>query len=183
MHDASKPQHDSSFNLPWNVLHVRSNQEWRVAAHLQSRGIEHFLPVYEAVRLWKDRRVVRDAPLFPGYIFVKVPPTSRLTIVTIPNIVSLLGTRQMPAAVSDDELEWIRRGTRSGTAQPYPYVDAGVTVTITAGVMAGIRGVLVRRLHCARVLVRIPSVARAFTVEVDSDSVQIEATQQTPAAS
>ena len=93
---------DAWLDPKWYVLFVRSNQERMVACHLQSRGLEDYLPCYSSVRRWKDRRVSLEMPLFPGYVFVHLPLLHRLRALTIPNVVSLVGTRNEPS-VSDDE--------------------------------------------------------------------------------
>src|SRR5947209_9498032 len=81
----------------WYVLFVRSNQEMRVAQHLQYRDIEHFVPVFESVRKWRDRKVKLSRPLFPGYVFVRMPLTERLKALVVPNVVDFVGTRNVPS--------------------------------------------------------------------------------------
>ncbi len=44
-----------------------------VAEELWNRKIECFLPLREVVSQWKDRRKRVQFPLFPGYLFVRVP--------------------------------------------------------------------------------------------------------------
>src|SRR5439155_14497626 len=52
----------------WYAAYTRANHEKHVAVHLDSRGVEHFLPLYCSTRRWKDRRVQLELPLFPGYV-------------------------------------------------------------------------------------------------------------------
>ena len=51
----------------WYAAYTCANHEKRVAEQLGQRTIEHFLPLYETVRRWKDRRARLRLPLFPGY--------------------------------------------------------------------------------------------------------------------
>jgi transcription antitermination factor NusG len=159
----------------WYVLFVRSNQEERVAQHLSARLIEHFLPIYESVRQWKDRKVKLVRPLFSGYMFVKLPLVDRSRALMIPNVVSLVGTRTAPSVVLEEEIEWIRRGMAHGKAEPHPYLKIGEPVVITAGPMAGMEGILLRAKNYTRVLVRVNSISRAIAVEVDSNCVEFAA--------
>src|SRR5437763_15368316 len=92
----------------WYVLFVRSNQENRVAQHLSYRAIEYFLPTYESVRQWRDRKVKVCSPLFPSYIFIRLSLIHRLKALVIPNVIDLVGKREAPSAVSDVEIDWIR---------------------------------------------------------------------------
>jgi transcription antitermination factor NusG len=157
----------------WCVLFVRSNQEKRVAQHLSSRAIEHFLPAYESVRQWRDRKVKLLSPLFPGYVFVRLPLVDRPKALLVPNVVNLVGTRNVPAVISDEEIEWIRRGMAHGKAEPHPYLKAGDAVMIKAGPMAGMEGILIRMQNSIRVLIQLNSISRAFAVEVDSNWVEL----------
>lgn len=159
----------ADFQQPkWYVLFVRSNQERRVATRLQAREVEHFLPCYESVRQWKDRRVKLEVPLFPGYVFVRLPLTERAKALTISNVVSLVGTRNLPSAVSDEEIAWIKLGIEHGKAGPYPYLNVGHRVVVTEGVMCGMEGVLLRKRNNTRIVLSLDSIARSFVVEIDA---------------
>ena len=80
----------------WYALHVRCNQEHAVARGLSCRGIPHFLPSYDSLRQWKDRRIKLQMPLFPGYLFVRIPLRDRMLVVTVPNVVALVGCGAAP---------------------------------------------------------------------------------------
>jgi transcription termination/antitermination protein NusG len=164
-----------SLKPKWYVLFVRSNQERRVAQHLSARLIEHFLPLYESVSQWRDRRVTLAKPLFSGYIFVKLALVDRSKALLVPNVVSLVGTRKAPSVVLEEEIEWIKRGMEHGKAEPYSYPTIGDPVVIMAGPMAGMNGVLSRVNNRARVVVRVNSISRVFAVEVDSNCVELAA--------
>jgi transcription antitermination factor NusG len=156
----------------WYALFVRARQEKRIAGHLDGRNVQHFLPCYPSVRQWKDRRVVLTVPLFPGYVFVHLPLTERLKVLTIPNVVSLVGSKQCAAVISDEEIAWIMSGTNLGTAQPHPFLTVGQRVRITHGLMMGLEGILVRQQNSTRVVVSVNSIASSFVINVDANSVQ-----------
>jgi transcription antitermination factor NusG len=167
--------------LRWYVLFVRSNQERRVAQGLSERGVEHLLPCYSAIHQWKDRRVKLQLPLFPGYVFVRIPLLDRMSALTIPNVVSLVGTRNAPSVVSDEEISSIRNATLHGRAEPHPRLTEGDQVMITSGLLTGTKGILLRAHGGARVVISVESISRAFVVEVDADCVEL--LQKSPAVS
>jgi transcription antitermination factor NusG len=72
-------------------MHVITNHEKRVAQHLTVRGLEHFLPFYSERSRWTDRTVVVERPLFAGYVFVRYSPQTRLSLISTPGIIRLLG--------------------------------------------------------------------------------------------
>jgi len=151
----------------WYALHVRCNQEWAVQKGLSCREISHFLPCYESVRQWKDRRVKLQLPLFPGYLFVRISTRDRLTVVTVPNVVSLVGTGNSPAPIPEEQIEWIQRGVAHGNALPHEWLEVGQRVMIMQGAMTGLEGILVSRRNSSRVVVALGAIAQAFAVEVD----------------
>ncbi len=156
----------------WFVLFVRSNQEKNTALRLTDRGVEHFLPCCRSLRQWKDRRVTLDMPLFPGYVFVHMPFHERSKVLALPNVVSLVGSKNAPAVVSDEEISWIRRSAEHGNAAPHAYLNVGERVVITGGVLAGMEGILLRKQSKTRVVVSLDAIARSFVVEVDPALVQ-----------
>ncbi len=156
----------------WYVLFVRCNQEKHVARSLGQREIEHFLPCYSSLRQWKDRRVRLDMPLFPGYVFARLPLADRLQALTVPHVISLVGRRDAPAVMSPEEIDWIRNSTVHSRAEPHAYLRAGQLVIITDGLFAGMRGILLRRGNGLRLVVALESIARAFVVEVDEATVE-----------
>ena len=164
-----------SFDLTtvrWYALHVRCNQEKNVAQSLDSRGVEHFLPSYQSRRRWKDRQVTLDMPLFPGYLFVRLPLLERSKALMAPNVVSLVGTRNVPAVIQEEEIENIRRGLKHGKVEPHDVLQVGQRVMIVEGIMEGMEGILLRKQNRTRVVVSLDSIVRAFAVEVDAEWVK-----------
>jgi transcription antitermination factor NusG len=156
----------------WFVLSVRANQEKKTAQRLASHEIEHFLPCYRSVRQWKDRRVILEMPLFPGYVFVHLPFAERVRVLSLPNAVGLIGSKSAPSIVSASEIDCIRRGVEFGNAAPHPALAEGQHVVITDGVLRGMQGILLRCQNNTRVVVAIDSIARSFAVEVDISCLQ-----------
>jgi transcription antitermination factor NusG len=151
----------------WFVLFVRANQEKKTALRLAGYNVEHFLPSYRSLRQWKDRRVTLEMPLFPGYIFVRFAFHERMKVLTLPNIVGLVGSKNSPSIVLPEEIDSIRRGIEFGNAVPHPLLTVGQRVMITSGPLSGIHGVLLRAQNSTRVVIAIEPIARSFAVEVD----------------
>ncbi len=171
--------YSDTYQPRWYVLFVRSNQEKRIAEALRGREVEHFLPCYRSIRQWKDRRVKLEVPLFPGYVFVHLPLAERVKALTISNVVSLVGGN-VPSAISDEELSWIRLAVEQGKAEPHPYLKVGERVVVAEGAMCGMQGVVLEKRNRTRVVVSLDSIARAFVVEIDAAFVRpLEARNRT----
>jgi len=157
----------------WHVAYVRVNQERRVTTHLDHRGIEQYLPCYNSTRQRKDRRVTLSVPLFPGYIFVRVAAPERMSVLTVPNIISLVGNKSGPAEIPDGHIEQLQNGITECSVHPHAYLQTGTQVLILRGPMAGFKGILIRHRNNARVVVNIDTIARAFSVEIDINDVEV----------
>ena len=151
----------------WFVLYVRANQEKKTTLRLTGNEIEYFLPCYRSVRQWKDRRVTLEMPLFPGYIFVHLPFVDRMRALSLPHVVDLVGGKNAPAIVSEEEIDCIKKGVESGNAAPHAALAEGQLVLITSGVLRGMHGTLLRNQNSTRVVIAIDSIARSFAVDVD----------------
>ena len=151
----------------WYALHVRSNQEKAVSRSFYCREIEHYLPCYQSLRQWKDRRVKLQMPLFPGYIFLRAPLRDRMQVLTVPNVVSLVGVGNTPSPIPHEQIDWIEKGIEHGAALPHEWLAVGERVLIMDGPMSGLEGTLVSRRNSTRVVVALTPIARAFSVEID----------------
>jgi transcription antitermination factor NusG len=152
----------------WYAAYTCANQEKRVAAELDVRAVEHFLPLYSSVRRWSDRRVSLELPLFPGYVFVRLALRDRLRVLQIPTVVRLVGFNGHPAALPETEMEIMRSGfSQSLRAEPHPFLSVGRRVRITRGPFSGLEGVLKRKRNSLRVVVSLSLIRRAVAVDVE----------------
>ncbi len=161
------PEHPS-----WFAVYTAVNQEKSVAQRLQDRGIEHFLPLYRTARKRTDRRVVLDLPLFPGYLFVRIPVMNRIRVLEIPRVVRIVGN-SAPIPLPDLEVESLRTGLSGGAAaQPCEILKRGCRVRVVRGPFEGSTGILVRRKQGFRVVIAIELIRQAFTVEVGEEDLE-----------
>ncbi len=159
---------DSGLQQNWYVAYTRANHERTVTDQLVERGIESFLPQYESVRKWKDRKVYLHLPLFPGYVFVRFATPDRLRVQQTRGLVQLLSFGGSPTPVPETEMQSIReilsRGLR---ALPHPFLRAGRRIRIKSGPLAGLDGIVVRRKNRYRFVVSVELILKSMSVEVD----------------
>ena len=152
---------------PWHVLHVLSNHEKRVAQHLVVRSVEHYLPLYTERVKWTDRTVVTERPLFSGYVFARFAPESRISVISTPGVLHLLGDegRNM---VCDQELTKIRHGLASGLPlRPHPSINVGTSVRVRDGIFSGAEGIVAELRKQCKVIITVSAVCQAFSLEVE----------------
>jgi transcription antitermination factor NusG len=156
----------------WYAAHTRANHEKRVAEQLGLREVEHFLPLYQSIRKWADRRKRLEVPLFSGYIFVRLPLQERLRVLEIPSVARLVGFDNIPAPLPDDEMEAMRNGlTGQLRAVPHPYLKVGRHVRIVRGPLENREGILLRNKGDFRVVLSVDLIMRSVAVEVAAEDV------------
>src|SRR4029077_404478 len=93
----SQSSFDVGAEAYWYAAYTCPNHEKKVAEQLDRRSIEQLLPVYYSVRQWKDRKMRLARPLFPGYVFVRIPAQQRLRVLEVPGVARLVGFGNEPA--------------------------------------------------------------------------------------
>jgi transcription antitermination factor NusG len=160
--------------LKWFALQVlRGNFERRVADQLRELSIEEFLPLYTVRSRWSDRVKLIERPLFPGYLFARADPDAGglAKILELRPAVSLLPSNLSPSAVPDDEVHTIAKLCFSELLLFPAEYKRGDQVTIRAGALAGVSGVVSKVRNKYRLTVNIEIFKRAVEVELDAEGV------------
>jgi transcriptional antiterminator NusG len=159
----------------WYALQVKVNHEVRVAAALQSKGYETFVPLYKTTRRWSDRLKSLDRPLFPSYAFCRFDPEIKHGIVSTPNVTRIVGFGKRPVAVDPAEIDALKIALVSGqTCTPHPVLRIGQKVRVVEGPLTGLKGILVAEARKKRIVVSVTLVQKAVAVEVDAESVVVD---------
>jgi transcription antitermination factor NusG len=157
----------------WHVLQVVANHEKRVAEHLSVRLIEHFLPLYTERSRWTDRSVQLERPLFTGYVFIRFSPPEKLSVISTPGAIRLLGDSDTQR-VSPVELDRIRESLASGhSLRPRSSVPVGTQVRIRGGVFEGVKGVVTELRQQCKVIIVLTAVQQCFSLEVGLEDVEV----------
>jgi transcription antitermination factor NusG len=152
----------------WYALTVKPRHEKAAAQNLRLRGLEDFLPLYNARRVWSDRIQTVALPLFTGYIFCRFTSREWLQVLNTPGVSTIVGFGRQPAPISDGEINAIQTMVNSGMPiEPWPYIQAGDTVEIVGGALAGVRDIALREKGVDRVVVNVELLRRSVAVEID----------------
>lgn len=162
----------------WYALLTRSRFENVVHDCITKKSIEVFLPKIKVLSTRKDRRIMIDAPLFPGYLFVKTSsdPEHQLKILKTTGAVRLLGYNNGPVPVPSSTIHSLKIMTESGMEVIRGTIDTlsqGTPVIITKGPMAGVKGEFIRyKGNKSRVIIRIETMGQFAGVETDKDNLE-----------
>lgn len=162
--------------LHWYVLHTKSRHENVVFDGLNRKKVEAFLPKTFKRSIRKDRRVVLNVPLFPGYLFLKtaLTPEWHLQILKTVGAVKLIGNREGPVPVPDMVIESLKIMTAAQTEAELligTRFKKGDPVVVIKGPFAGVQGFFARYKGADRIIVEIDALGQFAAVEVSADDV------------
>ncbi len=165
---AGGPEVATPAQARWYAIYTCANHEKRVADQFARRNVEHFLPQYESVRRWKDRKVRLHLPLFPGYLFAHVAVQERLRVLQVPGVVRLVGFNGSPAPMPEEDMNRIHEFLGQGwRAEPHPYLQVGRRVRVVRGPLTGMEGIVARRKNRSRLVLSFDVIERSMAVEMD----------------
>ena len=158
--------------LPWFAVYVKYRHEKIAALALRCKGYESFLPTYVKVHRVSKKF---ELPLFPGYVFCRLEASNTLPVLTIPSVLSIIGTGRHPEPISELDMEGIKRVVASGlTPCPWPYVSKGQELRVTSGPLRGIQGVVVDASNERWLVLSIHLLHRSVAVKVERESISLD---------
>lgn len=156
--------------IPWFAIRVRGRREKMVAALLEQKGYESFVPLYRSCHRWSDRSKEVALPLFPGYVFCRFYLMRRLPILKTYGVLQIVGIGRNPVPVDESEISAIQRLVKTGIpAQPWPFLRVGQDVRIERGPLVGLKGKIGKLGSRHRLVVSISLLQRSVAAEIDSD--------------
>lgn len=126
----------------WYLIQCKPREDDRALAHLDRQGFECYRPIYERERVRQGRRCRTPAPLFPGYLFIRLDRLhdNWLPICSTRGVVKIVRFAGYPLPVGDEIIEEIRRRIE-GRPIREPYLKTGEQVVITEGSFSGIQAI------------------------------------------
>ncbi len=153
----------------WYAVTTQPRHEKVVAEQLLAKSIETFLPLVTLPSRWKDRSVLIDRPIFPGYVFTRISLRDRQHVFSVPGVVRMLTFNGSAAPIDDAEIEAVRLCLSSGSqAEPHPFLHAGERVRVRSGTLAGLEGLVTRQKNQCRIVVSITLIHQSVAVEIDA---------------
>lgn len=157
----------------WFAVYTMPQSEQAVCRAFDARQVESFLPTFETLRVWKNRQRVRVVqPLFPSYLFVRIRPRQKGTVLSAPGALHLVGNGRGPLAISDREIEFLRSAFCRTRVEPYHDLVVGNRVRIRSGPMEGLVGTLVQKKKSLRFVLTITMINQNAAVEVQADELE-----------
>lgn len=153
----------------WYVCHTRPRREKKFAALMQAEAFEHYLPLVVSVRRYAKQTKRFTKPLFPGYVFARVPAAGK------PRIYQQdLLARAIP--VEDPEkllvqLADVRMIVSSGVEMTViPLLTRGRRVRVAGGPLHGLEGLVDDSADPLGVVISVDVLRQGLLLRVAADS-------------
>ena len=139
----------------WYIIQSYSSFENKVAnaireeatkAKLDDKIEEVIIPTQDVTEIRRGKRFQRKKKYFPGYVLVKMDMNDQLyhLIKNIKKVSGFLGSKGIPAPVSDKEIDKILGQIKDGVAQPKSAIEynIGEKVQVIDGPFASFTGLV-----------------------------------------
>lgn len=157
----------------WFALHTQTRYESTAKNLLTAKGYECLLPSYKRRRIWSDRVVESDQPLFPSYLFCRFDPRvvgGMAKVLTTPGVRRILSFAGKPVAVSEREIESLQILMKASVPrEPWNNIPAGTRVRIDSGPLRGVEGISLHQNADHKVLLSVSILQRSVMVSLRRD--------------
>ncbi len=168
-------------NKQWYIVHTYSGFENKVKAALEERikaaGLDEYfgeilVPTEKIIEVVKGKRKSSSRKFYPGYIIVQMDLNDETwhLVRTTPKVTGLIGSKDRPVPIPEEEVERIKKQMEEGAQKPKPKYsfERGDKVRVEDGPFANFHGVVDEVLvEKGKVRVLVSIFGRATPVELD----------------
>ena len=155
----------------WFVLHVKPRTEKKMMVYLQRYGCFRHLPTYVKVTKVQRRKVKRELPLFPGYVFTRLSPEERLKILQTNLVVNPIPVPRPREMIH--QLRQIAHAARGRPdMRPAKMFKAGDYVRVKYGPLRGTEGYVRREGAHATLCLNVEILGAAVEVSIAAEDLE-----------
>jgi transcriptional antiterminator RfaH len=168
---------DSLIDRKWFVIRTKPRWEKKVAAQIEKKQIDVFLPIIEKIRIWSDRKKKIQDPMFSGYVFVRASEKERLAAIS--NTAGAMGYifyNKRPAVIRDEDIEYIKISLKEPEriSLEEKQIKKGDYITVKRGPFRGMKGYVNDFKGEYKLTVNLEELSTAFSVTLMLNEVDVE---------
>jgi transcription antitermination factor NusG len=160
---------------PWYVVQTRYRFESKIAAQLQGKGIETFLPLLTETHRWSDRQKTISLPLFSGYVFVRLHPSApaRSRVLRTEGVMGFVHAQGDASPIPSRQIDDLRKLL----AQKLPcalraFLKVGQRVRIRGGCLDGLEGILAQSSQ-KTLVISMECIQRSVAVTIEGYELEL----------
>jgi transcription antitermination factor NusG len=157
--------------LLWHVAHTRPRCEKKLLQSCGRAGIDAQLPCYRSARRYRGKVAVFHKPLFPGYVFLRMPWDKRNSVLQSDLVANLLDVpdQELFGRQLNDILRALETDLEIRLA---PVIGEGMRVKIKNGPLRGVEGWVEKRSGVSMVLIRLDFIGQAAAVKLEATDLE-----------
>jgi transcription antitermination factor NusG len=157
--------------LLWFVAHTKPRREKKLASYCENKAIAATLPCYRSAHKYRGKTVVFQKPLFPGYLFLRIPTLQRQLVLQSDHVANLLDVYDQ--ATFQQQLDEILQALDTDLeVRVAPSIGKGARVKIKSGPLRGVEGWVEERYGPDTVLLRLDFISQAAAVKVGAECLE-----------
>ena len=157
---------------PWYVAHTKPRCEKRLVAWCGREGHSCELPTYASVRKYRGKEVTFHKPLFPGYVFLRLPIQGKRSVMQSDYVANLLEPPDQQEF--EAQLTGILRALETmEDVWLVPNIGVGTRVLIRRGPLAGNEAWVEDRHGPSTALLRLDFIGQAAAVNVSVEDLEL----------
>ncbi|MBL9168112.1 MAG: UpxY family transcription antiterminator [Verrucomicrobiales bacterium] len=158
--------------VQWHVAHTKPRCEKKLARFAADMNVSVTLPLHKVSHQYLRKKVTFEKPLFPGYVFLRMPATERQKLYQSGLVANLLEV--IDQVLFQEQLEVILKALESGLdMQLAPEITPGKRVRILSGPLQGVEGTVEERHGVTRILLRVDFISQAAAVRFEADQLEL----------
>ena len=152
----------------WFAIYTKPRWEKKVAARLDEKGIENYLPLIKTLKIWSDRKKWVQEPLFKSYLFVHVDKHEYIPALQTPGAVKYVSFENKAVSIPSIQIEAVKTFIESGEdfLTDIPDIKIGDRVLIVRGSLMGLQGTLVEYQQKHRVRIIIDGIQQSLHLNI-----------------
>lgn len=159
-------------DLAWFVCHTKPRCEKKFAALMTAERFEHYLPLVQSVRKYRQQTKRFTKPLFPGYVFAHIPVEKKARIYQQ----DLLAR----AIEVDDETRFLQQlaDVKTIVASGYelsvmPLFTKGRRVKVVGGALHGLEGFIDDPSNPQGIVLSVDVLQQGLLVRMPAENLQV----------
>jgi transcription antitermination factor NusG len=159
-------------DTPWIVVHTKPRCEKKFAALLQREGFPHELPLVQSIRKYQTQTKKFTKPLFPGYVFARVPSGSTNRLYQQDLVVRLIAIENQKLFTS--QLAVVQAMLAAGfDLRLTPLLQKGARVKIVGGPLHGTYGLVDDPHNPKGVVIAIDVLQQGVLVKIPPENLEV----------
>lgn len=156
----------------WLVCHTKPRCEKKFAALMAAERFEHYLPLIESVRRYQTQTKRFTKPLFPGYVFARVPAELKARIYQQDLLARAIIVSDVPRFLH--QMEDVKAIVASGfELSLMPLLTKGRRVQVTGGPLHGLEGYVDNPNDPKGVVISVDVLQQGLLVRVPLENLKV----------